>query len=285
MSMKSIKQMLVAIALSVCFSAHSDELWQHILVSDYILFGTLNTITGGSSENTQGTSGAKYTIANYSYVSTDPRLPHLGDEVEIIFSHETDLEAAIDLLGKRVVIFVALSTYSNSTDVLYTSYWPFSGNIRLDSDHLLRSRIEQELREIKKNQDYSKKLSCHNEAAKAAVDRLVSTLKKGGDISDDYAQIYKLGKDVIPFLIYHINDSDAVPPHISFPAFNRNESYRIYSPIVIGNSMNVVLEDLAKVYFRETHNGGSEMSRDQAAKAWNYFLYKTSSEYKYCVTN
>lgn len=279
--MKFVRLIMPAVCCMLSVYAHADELWKHILVSDYIIFGTLKNVSVADTKNRLHPQSEKYVISDFSYLATDPRLSHPGDVVEVVLSRGNDPEAVTRLVGKQIVFFGVRAAPGSETNALYTEFWPFSENVRPYSEQL-RSSIEQELKEIERHRGYIARAQCNNDAAKNAVAGLISSLKKGGEISREYAAVAEFGKEIVPFLIYHVNNAEAVPPLISFPAFNPHEAYRIYSPLVVGDAINVVLEDLASVYFKSNHNGGSKISRDQAAKAWNYYLYKTSGEYSYC---
>lgn len=109
------------------------------------------------------------------------------------------------------------------------------------------------------------------------VEQLLNGLLKSDTQSDSWKELLNLNSKAIPALVRCMDDKRVLPPPGEFNSFSRNKSEQNdhfqYSPKIVQDAVSILLNQMTRLPFSATVNGGTADERSLNLSTWKVWLY------------
>lgn len=258
-------------------------LWLDVAKSRFIVAGTFQVDTNKLKEIIETESGyLNFTLSIDSVLKGDLQTKELNI-AKYIFSkkdksHRSNDSSLFLLNGKKTIDFLIESPAS--TESLF-----MLGNI----DNSLTSKTEDTIKvitnEVKQQQEITDDKTffsiCPNDKNSARVKRLIADMHNGAKANDAYIELEKMGFDAVPGMICQMDDRrELAQKHISLENKNPKawEAYRHYSPKVVVDVLEAILNQITGKSFGFIENGGTEEERANTVRGWRTYLWHAAND-------
>ena len=258
-------------------------LWLDVAKSRFIVAGTFQVDTNKLKEIIETESGyLNFTLSIDSVLKGELQTKELNI-AKYIFSkkdksHRSNDSSLFLLNGKKTIDFLIESPAS--TESLF-----MLGNI----DNSLTSKTEDTIKvitnEVKQQQEITDDKTffsiCPNDKNSARVKRLIADMHNGAKANDAYIELEKMGFDAVPSMICQMDDRrELAQKHISLENKNPKawEAYRHYSPKVVVDVLEAILNQITGQSFGFIENGGTEEERANTVRGWRTYLWHATND-------
>lgn len=258
-------------------------LWLDVAKSRFIIAGTFQVDTNKLKEIIETESGyLNFTLSIDSVLKGELQTKELNI-AKYIFSkkdksHRSNDSSLFLLNGKKTIVFLIESPAS--TESLF-----MLGNI----DNSLTSKTEDTIKvitnEVKQQQEITDDKTffsiCPNDKNSARVKRLIADMHNGAKANDAYIELEKMGFDAVPSMICQMDDRrELAQKHISLENKNPKawEAYRHYSPKVVVDVLEAILNQITGQSFGFIENGGTEEERANTVRGWRTYLWHAAND-------
>ncbi|OWV21542.1 hypothetical protein B7982_10535 [Fibrobacter sp. UWB2] len=258
-------------------------LWLDVAKSRFIVAGTFQVDTNKLKEIIETESGyLNFTLSIDSVLKGELQTKELNI-AKYIFSkkdksHRSNDSSLFLLNGKKTIDFLIESPAS--TESLF-----MLGNI----DNSLTSKTEDTIKvitnEVKQQQEITDDKTffsiCPNDKNSARVKRLIADMHNGAKANDAYIELEKMGFDAVPSMICQMDDRrELAQKHISLENKNPKawEAYRHYSPKVVVDVLEAILNQITGQSFGFIENGGTEEERANTVRGWRTYLWHAAND-------
>ena len=258
-------------------------LWLDVAKSRFIIAGTFQVDTNKLKEIIETESGyLNFTLSIDSILKGELQTKELNI-AKYIFSkkdksHRSNDSSLFLLNGKKTIDFLIESPAS--TESLF-----MLGNI----DNSLTSKTEDTIKvitnEVKQQQEITDDKTffsiCPNDKNSARVKRLIADMHNGAKANDAYIELEKMGFDAVPSMICQMDDRrELAQKHISLENKNPKawEAYRHYSPKVVVDVLEAILNQITGQSFGFIENGGTEEERANTVRGWRTYLWHAAND-------
>lgn len=258
-------------------------LWLDVAKSRFIVAGTFQVDTNKLKEIIETESGyLNFTLSIDSVLKGELQTKELNI-AKYIFSkkdksHRSNDSSLFALNGKKTIVFFIESPAS--TESLF-----ILGNI----DNSLTSKTEDTIKvitnEVKQQQEITDDKTffsiCPNDKNSARVKRLIADMHNGAKANDAYIELEKMGFDAVPGMICQMDDRrELAQKHISLENKNPKfwEAYRHYSPKVVVDVLEAILNQITGQSFGFIENGGTEEERANTVRGWRTYLWHAAND-------
>lgn len=187
------------------------------------------------------------------------------------FSKDTNLFL---LNGKKSILFLVKSSADTST--FFISGQIINKALLPGTEEIRKSVIS----EIKQQEDFTDSNKfftiCPNDKNSARVKELIADMHNGAKANDAYIELEKMGFDAVPGMICQMDDRrELAQKHISLENKNPKawEAFRHYSPKVVVDVLDAILNQITGLHFGFIVNGGTEVQRANAVRGWRTYLW------------
>lgn len=192
------------------------------------------------------------------------------------FSKDTNLFL---LNGKKSILFLVKSSADTST--FFISGQIINKALLPGTEEIRKSVIS----EIKQQEDFTDSNKfftiCPNDKNSARVKELIADMHNGAKANDAYIELEKMGFDAVPGMICQMDDRrELAQKHISLENKNSKawEAYRHYSPKVVVDVLEAILNQITGHCFGFIMNGGTERKRANAVRGWRTYLWHAAND-------
>ena len=258
-------------------------LWLDVAKSRFIVAGTFQVDTNKLKEIIETESGyLNFTLSIDSVLKGELQTKELNI-AKYIFSkkdksHRSNDSSLFLLNGKKTIDFLIESPAS--TESLF-----MLGNI----DNSLTSKTEDTIKvitnEVKQQQEITDDKTffsiCLYDKNSARVKRLIADMHNGAKANDAYIELEKMGFDAVPGMICQMDDRrELAQKHISLENKNPKawEAYRHYSPKVVVDVLEAILNQITGQSFGFIENGGTEEERANTVRGWRTYLWHAAND-------
>ena len=258
-------------------------LWLDVAKSRFIVAGTFQVDTNKLKEIIETESGyLNFTLSIDSVLKGELQTKELNI-AKYIFSkkdksHRSNDSSLFLLNGKKTIDFFIESPAS--TESLF-----MLGNI----DNSLTSKTEDTIKvitnEVKQQQEITDDKTffsiCPNDKNSARVKKLIADMHNGAKANDAYIELEKMGFDAVPSMICQMDDRrELAQKHISLENKNPKawEAYRHYSPKVVVDVLEAILNQITGQSFGFIENGGTEEERANTVRGWRTYLWHAAND-------
>lgn len=258
-------------------------LWLDVAKSRFIVAGTFQVDTNKLKEIIETESGyLNFTLSIDSVLKGELQTKELNI-AKYIFSkkdksHRSNDSSLFLLNEKKTIDFLIESPAS--TESLF-----MLGNI----DNSLTSKTEDTIKvitnEVKQQQEITDDKTffsiCPNDKNSARVKRLIADMHNGAKANDAYIELEKMGFDAVPSMICQMDDRrELAQKHISLENKNPKawEAYRHYSPKVVVDVLEAILNQITGQSFGFIENGGTEEERANTVRGWRTYLWHATND-------
>lgn len=122
---------------------------------------------------------------------------------------------------------------------------------------------------------------CPNDNNSARVKELIADMHNGAKANDAYIELEKMGFDAVPGIICQMDDrQELAQKHISLENNYPDawEAYRHYSPKVVVDVLEAILNQITGQGFGFIENGGTEEERANTVRGWRTYLWHTAND-------
>ena len=122
---------------------------------------------------------------------------------------------------------------------------------------------------------------CPNDNNSARVKRLIADMHNGAKANDAYIELEKMGFDAVPGIICQMDDrQELAQKHISLENNYPDawEAYRHYSPKVVVDVLEAILNQITGQGFGFIENGGTEEERANTVRGWRTYLWHAAND-------
>ena len=122
---------------------------------------------------------------------------------------------------------------------------------------------------------------CPNDKNSARVKELIADMHNGAKANDAYIELEKMGFDAVPSMICQMDDRrELAQKHISLENKNPKawEAYRHYSPKVVVDVLEAILNQITGQSFGFIENGGTEEERANTVRGWRTYLWHAAND-------
>ena len=122
---------------------------------------------------------------------------------------------------------------------------------------------------------------CSNDKNSARVKELIADMHNGAKANDTYIELEKMGFDAVPGIICQMDDRrELAQKHISLENKNPKawEAYRHYSPKVVVDVLEAILNQITDQSFGFIENGGTEEERANTVRGWRTYLWHAAND-------
>ena len=106
-------------------------------------------------------------------------------------------------------------------------------------------------------------------------------MHNGTKANDAYIELEKMGFDAVPGMICQMDDRrELAQKHISLENKNSKawEAYRHYSPKVVVDVLEAILNQITDQSFGFIENGGTEEERANTVRGWRTYLWHAAND-------
>ena len=192
------------------------------------------------------------------------------------FSKDTNLFL---LNGKKSILFLVKSSADTST--FFISGQIINKALLPGTEEIRKSVIS----EIKQQEDFTDSNKfftiCPNDKNSARVKELIADMHNGAKANDAYIELEKMGFDAVPGMICQMDDRrELAQKHISLENKNSKawEAFRHYSPKVVVDVLDAILNQITGLHFGFIVNGGTEVQRANAVRGWRTYLWHAAND-------
>lgn len=258
-------------------------LWLDVAKSRFIVAGTFQVDSNKLKEIIETESGyLNFTLSIDSVLKGELQTKELNI-AKYIFSkkdksHRSNDSSLFLLNGKKTIDFLIESPASIESLFML-------GNI----DNSLTSKTEDTIKvitnEVKQQQEITDDKTffsiCPNDKNSARVKRLIADMHNGAKANDAYIELEKMGFDAVPSMICQMDDRrELAQKHISLENKNPKawEAYRHYSPKVVVDVLEAILNQITGQSFGFIENGGTEEERANTVRGWRTYLWHAAND-------
>ena len=192
------------------------------------------------------------------------------------FSKDTNLFL---LNGKKSILFLVKSSADTSTffitgHIINKALLPRTEEIR--KSIISEMKLQEELTDSNKFFTI-----CPNDKNSARVKELIADMHNGTKANDAYIELEKMGFNAVPGMICQMDDRrELAQKHISLENNYPDawEAYRHYSPKVVVDVLEAILNQITGQSFGFIENGGTEEERANTVRGWRTYLWHAAND-------
>ena len=261
-----------------------DVIWKDIAQSQFIVEGTYQVDTNKIKTIRDTKSGyIKFIFSMDSILKGDIPSKEINVTKYIYskkdkpdFSKDTNLFL---LNGKKSILFLVKSSADTST--YFISGHIINKALRPGTEENRRSIIsEMKLQEELTDSNKFFKI-CPNDKNSARVKELIADMLIETKAYGAYIELEKMGFDAVPGMICQMDDRrELARKYISLENKNPKawEAYRHYSPKVVVDVLEAILNQITGHCFGFIMNGGTERKRANAVRGWRTYLWHAAND-------
>ena len=255
------------------------SLWLDVAKSQFVIAGTFQVDTIKLKEILETESGyLNFTLSIDSVLKGDLQSKELSFTKYIekpLSSNDSNLFL---LNGKKSIDFF-IENPANDGPLFML------GNIGNSLISKTEDTIKVIANEVKRQQEITDDKTffsiCPNDKNSARVKELIADMHNGTKANDAYIELEKMGFNAVPGMICQMDDRrEIAQKHISLENNYPDawEAYRHYSPKVVVDVLEAILNQITGQSFGFIENGGTEEERANTVRGWRTYLWHAAND-------
>ena len=254
-------------------------LWLDVAKSRFIVAGTFQVDTNKLKEIIKTESGyLNFTLSIDSVLKGDLQSKELSFTKYIEKQLSSNDSNLFLLNGKKSIDFFIENPAGDGPLFML-------GNIGNSLISKTEDTIKVIANEVKRQQETTDDKTffsiCPNDKNSARVKELIADMLIGTKANDAYIELEKMGFNAVPGMICQMDDRrELAQKHISLENKNPKawEAYRHYSPKVVVDVLEAILNQITGQSFGFIENGGTEEERANTVRGWRTYLWHAAND-------